>query len=398
MTTGVCAIDSAPPDTGESGATAGAGTAVRVGADAVPAGCVFAADGSYAARLTREGPSWYPERWTFGPEPYAVALAGNQPEEPGTEVLPLADGQVLIHRTPAGLHTFSLLYPTGPATGPATGRQTGERPLGSVECDALSLLPAAPDGATAYALAPGEASTAVWRVAGGAFGPEHVAEVPGFCAGGAWLDTSGRLLALDQERDGVTKTVVVDLDRGGETTPLLQIAERSNDRLLLADPESGLLLVRSDAAGEDRIGWGVLGSMLPVRFPRCLRAPDLLLTPFAVQPGQLLTPEACAVALRMDGPGGTGIGLWRPTSRHVVGLTPPEGWLAGAGRWTRAGVLRLPYATRNVPCGVADVPFPASASEPVEDLALEEPEAESPPAARPVPLREAPLTGRAVVG
>ncbi|MFC7467845.1 hypothetical protein ACFQVA_10130 [Actinomadura keratinilytica] len=227
-----------------------------MGADAVPAGCVFAADGSYAARLTREGPSWYPERWTFGPEPYAVALAGNQPEEPGTEVLPLADGQVLIHRTPAGLHTFSLLYPTGPATGPATGRQTGERPLGSVECDALSLLPAAPDGATAYALAPGGASTAVWRVAGGAFGPEHVAEVPGFCGGGAWLDTSGRLLALDQERDGVTKTVVVDLERGGETTPLLQIAERSNDRLLLADPESGLLLVRSDAAGEDRIGWG----------------------------------------------------------------------------------------------------------------------------------------------
>lgn len=389
MTTGVCAIDSAPPDTGSPAGVRG---------EVVPAGCAFAADGSYAARLTREGPSWYPERWTLGPEPYAVALAGNQPEEPGTEVLPLMDGQVLIHRNPAGLHLFSLLYPTGPATGPATGRQTGERPLGAVACGALSLLPAAPDGVTAYALAPGKASTTVWRVAGGAFGPERVAEVAGSCSGGAWLDTSGRLLALDRERDGVTKTVVVDLERDGKMTPLLQIAEDSNDRLLLADAASGLLLVRSDAAGEDRIGWGVLGSALPVRFPRCLRAPDLLLTPFAVQPGQLLTPEVCAVALRMEGPGGTGIGLWRPTSRHVVGLTPPEGWLAGAGRWTRAGVLRLPYATRNVPCGVADVPFPVSASEPVEDVAAPEPETESPAAPRPVPLREAPLTGCAVVG
>src|SRR5690348_9446508 len=75
-----------------------------------PPRCVITADGSYAARLALDGASWFPERWTLdGPEPYAVPLPVNQPEEPGTEVQPLADGQVLIHRVADGRHTFSLL-------------------------------------------------------------------------------------------------------------------------------------------------------------------------------------------------------------------------------------------------------------------------------------------------
>ena len=101
----------------------------------------------------------------------------------------------------------------------------------------------------------------MWLVAGGAFGPEQVAEVPGRCSGGVWLDRAGRLLALDRELGGGrTKTVAVDLERGGEVAPLLQITEDSNDRLLLADPDSGLLLSAPTRPGHDRLGWGVLGS------------------------------------------------------------------------------------------------------------------------------------------
>lgn len=122
----------------------------------------------------------------------------------------------------------------------------------------LTLLPPSPDGASAYALSVGERSTAVWLVAGGAYGPEQVAEVPGRCSGGVWLDRAGRMLALDREPvgGGPVKAVAVDLDRSGEVTPLLQITPDSNDRLLLADADSGLLLIRSDAPGHDRLGWG----------------------------------------------------------------------------------------------------------------------------------------------
>ncbi|MET9828811.1 hypothetical protein ABZ078_05795 [Streptomyces sp. NPDC006385] len=321
------------------------------------AGCTITADGSYAARLALNGDCWFPERWTLdGPEPYAVPLPANQPEEPGTEVQPMGDGRVLIRRRTDGRHVFSLLYPTGPGT--------GELPLGAVQCQdeetRLRMLPPAPGGDKAYALAAGRRSSTVWLVAGGAFGPEHVAEIPGRCSGGVWLDRGGRMLALDRETEGRTKAVVVDLERGGAVSPLLQIAADSDDRLLLADPDSGLLLIGSDAPspGRARLGWGVLGSTLPVRFPECLRMPECAVTPFAIQPGQALVPENCGVALRIDGPVGSWVGVWRPAERRVRHLAAPEGWLTGAGLWTPDGVLQLPYATAEVRCGVARVGEP----------------------------------------
>ncbi|MFD3586329.1 hypothetical protein [Streptomyces sp. NPDC058683] len=385
--------------------------------DSAPrAGCTITADGAYAARLAQQEGSWYPERWTLdGPEPYAVPLPGNQPEEPGTEVQPMGDGRVLIHRLVDGRHHFALLYPTGPGT--------GELPLGAVECPdagtSLRLLPPAPGGGDACALAVGPRSSVVWLVAGGAFGPERLAVVPGRCSGGVWLDRGGRMLALDRELGGRTKAVVVDLERGGEVSPLLQIAADSDDRLLVADPDSGLILVGSDAPspGQERLGWGVLGSTLPVRFPESLRLAECTVTPFAIQPGLVLMPESCGVALRIDGPLGSWVGVWRPRARGVCHLPAPEGWLAGAGLWTQDGVLRLPYATGEVPCGVAEVavswgetgehggPGDAGPGDPVRDGTAAgasgtpgepaEPDPPEPVVARPVPLQQAPL-GRLV--
>ncbi|MFI7347805.1 hypothetical protein ACIBSR_16250 [Streptomyces sp. NPDC049936] len=374
---------------------------------APPAGCTITAEGAYAARLARRGDSWYPERWTLdGPEPYAVPLPGNQPEEAGTEVQPMADGRVLVHRVAAGRHLFSLLYPTGPGT--------GELPLGAVECPpdttGLRLLPPVPGGERAYALAVGPRATVLWQVVGGAFGPERLAEIPGRCSGGAWLDRAGRILALDRETGGRVKAVAVDLERDAEVSPLLQIAPDSDDRILLADPDSGLVLIRSDAPspGRDRLGWGVLGSTLPVRFPECLRLPDCVVTPVAIQPGQALTPERCAVALRVDGPFGSWVGVWRPAERRVRHLPAPEGWLTGAGLWTPDGELRLPYSTPELPCGVArlapgeagDAGGTGGADE-TEDTAPDRPAEpdgkpdgkgeQAPPPPRPVPLQQAPL-------
>ncbi|MEV7476268.1 hypothetical protein AB0P50_00650 [Streptomyces halstedii] len=367
----------------------------------VPPALVLAADHAYAARLTTApggrdavDPAWYAERWTLdGPEPYAVPLPLDQPEEAASDVLPLSDGRVLIRRRVADRHAFSLLYPTGPGT--------GELPLGDLACGELTLLPPSPDGLSAYALVPGDRSTAVWLVAGGPFGPERVAEVPGRCSGGVWLDREGRLLALDRRwgPGSPVKAVAVDLERGGEVTALLQIAPESNDRLLLADPDSGLLLIRSDAPGEDRLGWGVLGSCLPVRFPECLRLPDLTLTPFAVQPGQMLMPESCAVALRIDGPAGDWVGVWRPSGRRLVPYAAPAGWQAGSGFWSRDAVLHLPYAQDGAPCGVALLEAPADEPHQPATNGTEPSGAEPAPGpCRPVPLGEAPLIRRAVPG
>ncbi|MFE2288925.1 hypothetical protein ACFXDJ_32730 [Streptomyces sp. NPDC059443] len=367
----------------------------------------IAADGSYAARLAGDGEARYPERWTLtGPEPYAVPLPLAQPEDADSEVLPLADGRVLIHRRVAERHAFALLYPTGGGFGDdaGAGPRTGELQLGAISPEGaeggpegvrVCLLPPSPDGRGAFALAIGATATTVWQVAGTAFGPERVARIPGRCSGGVWLDRTGRLLALDRELDGpegpVTKAVAVDLERGGEVSPLLQIAEGSDDRLLMADPDSGLLLIRSDAPGELRLGWGVLGSARPVRFPECLRAVGATATPFAVQPGQALMPESCGVALRVDeagdGYGGSvaGLALWRPADRHVFRLGAPAGWLGGTGLWSAEGRLHLPYATPEVPCGFLGMSLPVAPPPPIRLEPL--PAA----AARPVPLQQAPL-------
>ncbi|MGW2281607.1 hypothetical protein [Streptomyces sp. NPDC001770] len=365
----------------------------------------LSADGAYAARLTMGGSEalgrgWYPERWTLdGPEPYAVPLPLDQPEEPDSQVVPLADGRVLIRRRVAGRHAFSLLYPTGPGT--------GELSLGTVECERMTLLPPAPDGVSVYALAPGIFTTSVWRVAGASFGPEHVADVPGLCSGGVWLDRTGRVLALDRRPPGrgPVKTVAVDLERRGEVTPLLQIAPESNDRLLIAEPDSGLFLLRSDAPGHDRLGWGVLGSALPVRFPECLRLADAAVTPFAVQPGQMLMPETCAVALRIDGAAGSRLGVWRPAGRRLHQFVAPAGWSAGAGSWSREGVLSLPYERPDTPCGLVRLEVPedvapqayggARCGPGLVDGSGMQPSVDgsSPEGCRPVPLGQAPLHG-----
>ncbi|MFE7337864.1 hypothetical protein [Streptomyces griseus] len=365
----------------------------------LPGGFTLTADGAYAARLTAApGPpgerAWYPERWTLdGPEPYAVPLPLDQPEEPDAQVAPLADGRVLIQRQVADRQMFSLLYPTGPGT--------GELLLGAVACARMTLLPPSPDGRCVYALSAGEDESSLWLVAGGAFGPEEVARIPGHCSGGVWLDRAGRMLALDRRAPGggPVKAVAVDLGRQGEVTPLLQIAPESDDRLLLADADSGLLLLRSDAPGHDRLGWGVLGSCLPVRFPECLRLADAAVTPFAVQPGQMLMPESCAVALRIDGAAGSWVGVWRPAGRRLHQFAAPLGWAPGAGYWSRDGVLHLPYANAATPCGVALLAAPEDVEPssvtgcPSDGAGGTEPSAAvaAPAVCKPVPLGQAPL-------
>ncbi|WP_327291348.1 hypothetical protein [Streptomyces sp. NBC_01198] len=373
--------------------TVGAPRAVR------RSGFTIAADGSYAACLAEAVPpggpagaggGLLPERWTLaGPEPYAVPLPGPRPERPGTQVLALADGRVLISRRGDGRCDLALLYPTGP--------DTGELPVGSLTGTDVRLLPPAPGGAYALAYQEDGDRTGIWRVLGTPDGlPRPVMTVPGRCTGGVWLDRAGRLLAVDRELDGRTKAVAADLHTS-RTSPLLQITDDSDDRLLLAEPDSGLLLLRSDATGEARLGWGVLGSRRPVRFPDALRVPGVLLTPVAAQPGQILMPEASVVALRAEVPGGAeSLALWRPGERRLHWRASPPGWLGAAGMWLPGDELRLPYAAGDCPCGLAAYDPPASWPEPaaVAAAAGSGVVVQVPAAARPLALAPAPPARR----
>ncbi|BBA97138.1 hypothetical protein RVR_2748 [Actinacidiphila reveromycinica] len=423
-TTGTPRTPSPSPATAPSPASEPAPAPVPAGPVRRRTGFTISADGAYAACLAEvtvpseegEGGGWYVERWSLdGPEPYAVALPGTQPEEPGTEVLPLPDGRVLVRRevgTVAGVaagtgaedgdgdgdgegpvragacHDLSLLYPSG------TG--TGAQRIGALAGTEVRLLPPAPFGAFATCYDAEGGATSVWQLcdAGGGSGggPVRLLTVPGRCTGGAWLDRTGQLLALDRELDGRTKAVAVDLF-AGRVSPLLQLTEDSDDRLLLAEPDSGLMIVRSDATGEPRLGWGVLGSRHPVRFPDTLRVAGALLSPVAAQPGQILTPEACVVAFRSAVPGGrSSLALWRPGERRLHWRPAPADWLGPAARWLPRSPLHLPAPDAlhayDPPPVAAPAPLALPAPRLVRPRAL--PRARRPLAV--LPLQKAPLT------
>ena len=323
-----------------------------------------------------------------GAIPVALPQApGAAPESLRSQLVSLPDGRVLICRLHGDSHDLVVRTP-------ASVRETF---VGSLRMPGLRLmaLPAPGPGApVAVALGTdSRAVTSVWLVsADGGVQPQQVAEFPGMSGGGVWLDRGGRMLALDHLVPGATggssaptvKTVVLDLATGA-VSPFLELAPGSNDRLVAADPESGLILVRSDAPGQDRLGWGVLGEDQPLRFPDCLHRTREFLRPVAIEPGRAGLPASeQRVALQGDWGAGSTLATWRPSSGQLETLPVPAGRLGGVGHWSAAG-LRLPYSSPDHPAGIATVQ--------VDRLLAGPPEAEEPVPT--MPLRLAPLQGGA---
>ncbi|MEU3494016.1 alpha/beta fold hydrolase [Kitasatospora cineracea] len=350
-------------------------------------GFTFAGDGSHAACLAAGADGgWYPESWRLPGDGPAVPTGLASAEGLRSQVLALPDGRVLVCRPdgPDGEgHAVVLLAAGEP-----------EVLLASVRLPALRLL-ALPEATTTTASASASAEpvavllgtdarpvTSVWLLAADGSAPRAVAELPGLCGGGVWLDAAGRLLALDRLAGGRLKTVVLDLELG-VTTPLLELGEESNDRLVLFDPASGFGMLRSDAPGVDRLGWALIGGAEPVRFPDCLHQPGRLLRPVAAAPGRGPGEEP-QVVLQVDHGAASALVLWRAGERRLRPLPVPPGRWGGVGHWSAAG-LRMPYSAPDRPAALATLDVAA--------LLAAEPLAGSAPMA--LPLALAPLNGGA---
>ncbi|WP_159028751.1 hypothetical protein, partial [Kitasatospora sp. MY 5-36] len=273
----------------------------------------FAADGSHAACLASSADSgWYVESWRLpqdgGPAaPTALPLPGNRAESLRSQLVALPDGSVLTCRHDGERHDLVRLS--------YGGNSALEQQLGSLRMTGLRVLPlpaqAGADPRTPVAVALGSdtrPATTAWLVRTDGSEPEQVAEIPGLHGGGTWLDRTGTLLALDRVNAGLVRSVVLDL-RAGRTSPLLEIGPRSNDRLVLFDPDSRFAMVRSDAPGTDRLGWGVLGAGEPLRFPECLHVAGMFLRPVALR----VAAGGPRVAVQIDHGAGSALALWRPS-------------------------------------------------------------------------------------
>ncbi|MGW6915410.1 alpha/beta hydrolase family protein [Kitasatospora sp. NPDC054939] len=425
----------------------------------------FAADGSRAACLASAADGgWYVESWRLpltGPAvPTALPLPDNRAESLHSQLVALPGGAVLICRHDGERHELALLSATGPEPaagqsaaplGPA-GSPTGATPVRET---AARETPAAVDAATAVRerrlatlrmpglrllptpVAPGthrpagapvavalgsdtRPATTVWLVRTDGTEPHRVAEIPGLHGGGVWLDHTGALLALDRVDGGTVRTVVLDL-RSGTVTPLLEIGERSNDRLVLFDPDTRFAMVRSDAPGTDRLGWGVLGSGDPLRFPDGLHLHGMFLRPIALQAASRTAepgggagsgcpagasagggsggpgggagrgPIGPRVALQIDHGAGSTLALWRPGGGRPVPLAVPPGRLGAVGHWSAAG-LRMPYSAPDHPAALATLDIDALLAH-APDRTGADPAPPLPLQLAPLPLQLAPLGG-----
>ncbi|MFJ5117933.1 alpha/beta hydrolase family protein [Kitasatospora sp. NPDC088548] len=320
----------------------------------------FAAGGSHTACLASAADGgWYAESWHLPPVgpalPTPLPLPGNRSESLRSQLIALSDGSVLVCRHDGERHDLVQLRASVDGREPATM----ERQLASIRMPGLRLLPIPaapgdprpPNAARApVALVLGtdtRPATTVWLVRADGSEPQQLAEIPGLHGGGVWLDHTGALLALDRVSAGTVRTVVLDL-RNGTVSPLLEIGERSNDRLVLFDPDSRFAMVRSDAPGTDRLGWGVLGGDAPLRFPDRLHMAGMFLRPVALRPA----PDGARVAVQIDHGAGSALALWQPAAGRLDPLPVPPGRLGAVGHWSAAG-LRLPYSSPDHPAALA---------------------------------------------
>ncbi|GAA2114758.1 hypothetical protein GCM10009759_59260 [Kitasatospora saccharophila] len=333
-------------------------------------GFTFAGDGSHAACLAAGADGgWYAESWRLPADGPAEPVALPSEEGLRAQLLALPDGRVLVCRHDGDRHALVLLAAGEP-----------EVPLATVRMPGLRML-ALPGGAAPVAVLLGTDTrpvTTVWLLAADGSAPREVAQLPGLHGGGVWLDAAGRLLALDRVVGGMVKTVVLDLELG-TTTPLLELGESSNDRLVLFDPATGFGMLRSDAPGVDRLGWALIGGGEPVRFPDCLHQPGRLLRPVAVAPGLVPGAEP-QVVLQVDHGAASTLVLWRAGEKQVRPLPVPPGRLGAVGHWSAAG-LRMPYSAPDRPAALATLDVAAL-------LAAEPPARQAPMA---LPLALAPL-------
>lgn len=307
----------------------------------------FSPNGATAACIAGDGQGGRcVEVWSFtGRSARWWLLPRAEGVTPDTQPIPLDDGRVLLWwGDPSDAVSIILLD--------RVEGSVRERAVGTIRSDelvGLRLLPGpGPDPLAIVIAVDSRGHSTIWGVAADPPRLERLAEISSLLFGGVWLDSAGRLLGVDRaEGDGPAKAVAVDL-RDGSYSPLLTVSKTSNDRLLACDPRSGLLVVSTDASGEDRLGWAKLGADQPVRFPETLHRPDRTTLPLTLDPcGQ-------RVLLQLDEGARSRLAVYTPATDHRRSIPLPHGCVYQAACWTD-DLLRFPFSTPSQPPGVATV-------------------------------------------
>jgi pimeloyl-ACP methyl ester carboxylesterase len=264
------------------------------------------------------------EHWALqGEEPVARTVSGVRASAEFSAV-PLDDGRILIAQRDTSVvparYRVVLLRPS--ADGEFAQQSLGviPSPLG------CSLLAGPGPGRLAVAVSIEDLdNSTVWEVSDA---PPHLTPlvpIPGLLTGGAWSGEDA--LVLDRtDRASRTNGVLVDLS-SRSWRQVWQVSERTVDRIEAASPRSGLLVVSTNAVGEQRLGWGRLGER-EVRFPDALYRPG--------HPRRVLAVDEGGDRILLEEAAGASSQLWiyalapdavEPVAGPPCIVSPPASWV-----------------------------------------------------------------------
>jgi dipeptidyl aminopeptidase/acylaminoacyl peptidase len=306
----------------------------------------FSPDGMTAACVADDGQGGrYVEAWSFtGPSARWWPLPQADGVTPHTQPIPLNDGRIILWRERAG-DSYEITFEI-------TLLDRCERVVGAIRNDelvALRLLAGPGRDPLAIGITVDtRGRSTIWGVVGDPPRLERLVEIPCLLMGGVWLDRAGRLLSVDRaEGGGPAKAVAVDL-QDGSWSPLLTVSQTSNDRLLACAPESGLVVVSTDALGGERLGWAKLGADQPVRFPETLHRPHHTTLPLTFD------PHGQRVLLQLDEGVRSRLAVYTPATDHRRTIPIPAGCVYQTACWT-GDLVRFPFSTPSQPPAIATV-------------------------------------------
>ena len=179
-----------------------------------------------------------------------------------------ADLLGLCRPTAAGLEVIAL--DVDPAAGTGTARTVAD-----LATPQTCLLPRLPGADTQLLAVVGfDDTTTVWRIGWRDGSMTEAGRLPAPLNGGVWLDDTGDRLAVNLAGESGRSSVFVVEFAAKKFSRLFEASPDSEDRIVLADPASGRVVVTTDAFGYPAVGIAEPKSASGIRFIPALEEGD----------------------------------------------------------------------------------------------------------------------------
>jgi|GEM_PF-4387104 len=245
----------------------------------------------------------------------------------------------LCRPTAAGLEVLAVDLDEKGAAGTGTPRR-----IADLATPQTCLLPRLPGDETQLLAVVGfDDVTTLWRIGWRDGTMTEAGQLPAPINGGAWVDQAGERLAVNLEGDSGRSSVYVVDFAAKSFARLFEASPDSEDRIVLADPADGRVVVTTDAFGYPAVGMARPSQGTDIRFVPALEDGDEAGEPCA------LLPDGRTVVLRHENGVETHLRLADFESLEVAGPIPLPPGEAGTPVVVDGRRLRFPFSAPDEP-------------------------------------------------